>query len=477
MKGLVRLITGGRLVSTVVMPILLGALVSCAFLCDLTRALPLPDFGFYAYPWWPAITVGAMLLVLSLMYLLVTRLGLLFRLRNELAVAMCIVPAALTGFNLGRLDLGDLAILSLTIFWVSTTLVEHRSIHTPLPMLCFLAMLVFFVCASVINGWFTSLVAIHTIFTKILLLFLISNILVTPRLHDLAVRMLIFIAAVSALVAIGSEVLYLTSGIEFTFDDLRNEHHKDTPIGTMLRVTAFLPGTQSLAHLLILAASLSLFVPMSLTKRLILLSLFMLGTTLTFSAGGFLSIAVVLVVSLFIRHPHRAPVYLACLSGASLLLYVSGALTWLYEKVVIPVSGAGVQDRLEYVRIGLHAVERHPLLGGGFKNIRRVLNTTIHNAYLQTSADIGLIGGAVFTMMIGYLTVACGALILQARTQADRNLLKGCFLGMIGVCVHFAVEPFYDNLASWMFLGLITSTLVVYSDARPMVKGNDADAA
>ena len=458
-------------------PAALGACIGCVFLVEPTEVMALPDVGFHLYPWVPSLAVLGLILGFLAITLLLTRLDWLFARRDAIAVMALVAAVAFTGFNFGPADSSDFALVSVSCFWLMATFVEHRPIRTPIPLLCLLGGLVFFLLASSVHGQVTTIRTLHTLFTKMALLFLITNLVVTPALHRLAVKTLVGVALFSAVVGIGFQLLYLFKGIAITFDDLPEFRFKDTPFGRMLRATALLPRSQLLGHLLIMGTSLTLFIPMALGKRIVCLIILCVGTAFTFSAGAFLSMGVILLLSVFVRRPARSLHYLAYICAISFVGYVSGGLEWVYKKLVVPVGGAGLSDRLEYTRVGLHAVERHPLLGGGLGNIGRLLDTLVHNTYLQMAADVGVMGGSLFTAMIISLTVVSGLVVRFAATAREKNLLKGVFLGMIGISVHFCVEPFYNNVGSWMYFGLVASTCMIYSRPNRGTVIADAEAA
>jgi len=142
-------------------------------------------------------------------------------------------------------------------------------------------------------------------------------------------------------------------------------------------------------------------------------------------------------------------------------------MDWIYDHVIMKIAGKAGQDRLAYLGVGLKTVVAHPYVGLGLKNIVRVLYTPVHNAYLQTAAETGVAGGLMLTSIVFYLTIKCALLAARATSAQTRGLLAGLTLGMIGLAIHFSVEPFYDNYLSWIYMGLAAGAIAVH-DKPPL---------
>lgn len=395
----------------------------------------------------------------------------IFSKRYSIAVILLIISCMLTGINLGPLDPADLAFITVFISWVTFSLVERRAFYSPLPITCLLLGLTAFLFSSIINGGFISILTLHTLVTKIILFFLIINIITSNQLHRLAIKSFIICSFLSALVGIFSEFIYYQFDYNFTFWDIQKFQFKETLIGKMLRVTAFLPTSQGLGHLLILASSLVLFIPLSRKRRIFYLLILATCLAFTFSMGAYIVLAVVLILSVFIRKPERSIQYAMYFLAIVFFAYISGGFKWIYKNVFMTLGAASGGDRIILIRAGLDILRRHPFLGIGLKNFGKAIHLPIHNTYMQIAAEIGIFGGTIFVVIVLYLTINIGILIRKLQDPELKNWMRGLFLGMIGLSLHFLVEPFYDNIISWLYMGLVASAIVIYSK-RPLNLGN-----
>jgi len=433
----------------------------------------MPDwsFSFHIYPWLPLIGTAGIVALLSAILLFYASLEHAFAHRDIVLTLILIVSCGFTGINVGPLELTDGAFLFVLCIWLVCSFIEHRPIVSPVPVLAMILVLFFLFVASIINGGITTIAGLHSPTMKLLYCILVIEIASRPRAHPVALRAFMGIAIMSAIVGILSSVVYILTGFAFTMDDLPEYQFKNTPFGKMLRCTAFLPRTQPFGHLMIIATCLALFLPMTLKRRLLLVALFGLGIAFTFSTGAAMTLAAVFLVWIIIRSPRHLLHYVTLVGSAVLLAHFTGLLAWVYEELIVPIGGWGAGDRVEFNRVAVRIIREHPWIGMGFRNVIRVLTTPIHNTYLQMAADIGCIGGAVFTALVLYLAVSVSVLARRTVNPETRALLKAFSLAMIGICIHFCVEPFYDNMITWMFLGLVTATLVRYHPPGPVSAG------
>jgi len=463
MNGAVR--ERDRMLEVLLLPISLGAGVGVAVGLDavLRFRVPLDILGYDLTRLIPFLWSLVLVVFLMALFALYAARERIFERRYQIAILLIIGGCQFGGVNYGPLDPLDFVFVLTFSFAVVALLLEHRQLSMPAPLLLMIGAISFFTIASIVNGRVTSIVGAHTILNKVLFVVLITVFVNTRRQHLFALKTFLLFAFLTALIGIASEILYLVAGYDLSMDDLVNYHFKYTPLGRMLRVTAFLPTSQTLGHALVLASCLGLFLPMSPGRRAVLLGSLWTCIVLTFTTGAYVTAALVTILSLFVRRPERTIHYVSALMLAAVLAYISGMLGLFYEKVVLPLGSRGIEDRAEYIRVGLDAVGRHPLLGQGIKNIGRMFSTPIHHTYLQIAADIGVMGGLVFAGMVLYLTVRCGILAAGEADPSPKNTLKGLFLGMVGLGIHLNMEPFYDNSVTWIYMGLVGSAIAVYS--------------
>jgi hypothetical protein len=390
----------------------------------------------------------------------------LFAWRYEIAALVILASGALSGVNFGPIDPTDFAFLSIFFFWLSASFIERRPIAIPTPVLIMLLLLAACSLGSVVNGRGTSLFSQHQMMTKYAMVFMVANLISTAALQKFMIKALVAISLLSALVGIAAEAAFLSTGYVFTFDDLPEYIFKETPFGNMLRAPGFLPRAQAQSHLLLLATSIVLFMPLRMGCRIVFLGILTLGLIFTFSVGAYLTLALVGMIALVMHRPQHFNHYLV--GGVTLMLiaYFSGLWDWAYQEVLLSTAGKPAEDRISYLQIGFQAIARHPYLGIGLRNIARVLHTPVHNAYIQTAVEMGIAAGVIFTALVVYLTVGCGLAAGRQPRGDQRDWLLGLFMGMVGLALHISVEPFYDNYITWVYMGLTTAALATHQRHR-----------
>ena len=456
---------GARLLACLAAPVLgLGAALLVAIDPTVGQFLSVDDLGFSVsrtllFP----MTAGATLLIAAAMLAMACH-GVLFRERIRINILIVVLFAMIPGFHYGPIHPSGFGLIFSALILLALILIEHWPVRRDAVALALIGVMTVFVFTSIISGRLSALISIHTVLTKFVLVLVVCGLIQNRSVLHWTLKLVVTFSAVSAVVAVGSIILYVTTGYELTYDDLMEV--KNTPFGQMMRATAFFSTTQGLAHALILSTCLALFMPISIRARMLLVGLMGVGIFTTFSAGAYGAMAVGFALAPFIAYPRHSLHILTGMTTVGVLAYVSGLVSLVMQQILLPLGAGNAEERLEFIDAGLQAIGREPVLGYGVKNIGRILDTAVHNAYVQMTADIGVVGGCAFIMFIIYLIVRIGLTQRYATSVEDKAWSKGLFLGMIVMAYHFISEPFYDNTFSWLLMGLTLADITLRSSAN-----------
>ncbi|MCP5150463.1 MAG: O-antigen ligase family protein [Ectothiorhodospiraceae bacterium] len=418
---------------------------------------------------------GTSLVVAVAVVLAVRLLPFAFEHRFRLAAVAFALILSVNGINFGRLDIFELTFFPLLALWLATTLAEGRPVLTPRAVLAMAVLLGLGGIASVISGRATSAVTLHVLLSKLVLMFLVSNLINSRSVLHFAARVLVWAGVLSALVAILSQVLIYTVGYELSFVDAATERYKRTAIGRFLRATAFCQAPQTLGHLLVIAIGIAAITIRSLWRAVLVVGVMLVGVVMTFSMGSIMSAGVVLAIAPFLRYPrlgiHFATLYLL----AGVVAYMTGLVDLVYEEVIHPLGASGVSIRLEMFRRAIVGIADHPWFGIGLMNPFRELDLPVHNVFLQAAHELGVPSLLVFVALNVYLLVRLTVIGNMLAASPDRALVWGLLLAAIGVLVHFMSIPIYLHVSVWVFLGMLAAAVAVLERAAELGRRVRAD--
>jgi O-antigen ligase len=215
-------------------------------------------------------------------------------------------------------------------------------------------------------------------------------------------------------------------------------------------------------------------------------TLCLLGILLSLSRGGLLGVGAGLLIAVLVGGRWRRRVLAVC--GAVAVLgvgYFAFLASLPARERVLNVSGGGGTGRLDLWTVGLRMIGAHPVRGvgsGQFANssvhyllqpgvIERgdfILSTpkVAHNTYLNIVSELGLVGGALFLLILVLCVSSLWLAISRVRRDGDERLeilLRGLLVGMGGyfVTLMFISENYAKLL--WILLALGPTLLAVVS--------------
>jgi O-antigen ligase len=156
------------------------------------------------------------------------------------------------------------------------------------------------------------------------------------------------------------------------------------------------------------------------------------------------------------------------LLGSLILPFVPGAV---YERV-LDISNytqrrsGTLRIRMDYWSAGLKIAEANWLLGVGIGNqntVPRYLKgdgpeqTTVHNEYLQTLLEVGIVGWSIFFGFVGLIlwcSVKAAAVLQRLRDAQEQYwLMVACQIGMVSVLLYgVQVDVFHFPLKGWWLI-------------------------
>jgi hypothetical protein len=417
----------------------------------------LPTLLGHAGWWWtPTALTGFLLLLVAIRWT-----GWVFEHRFAIAVLALLASTTMTGINIAARDAFELALLLALAVWVVTTLAEHRPIRTPrFPLALLLGMSVC-VFASVVNGRGTSLLGLHTYLVKFMAAFLLVELIIDRRLHRAALAAIVYLSVFAAVVALVSQLLFVATGFQLSFDDEPTSRIKNTPLGPLLRTTALLPTAQSLGHLLTMGLGVALCCPGSLLRRLVLGAIIFVGAAGSLSTGTIASTGLVLGLWPFVQWPSLTIHFLAGLLVVGIGVQLSGLLDRFWSGVLV-IAEWGLNERVELITGGFAIMAQYPLCGIGVRNATRVLHLPVHNTFVQIGSEAGIVAAVLLTVLTIYTLVGCLAVTLRERDPDTRAWLKGLTLGMFGMSVHCLAEPLANDYLTYAFFGVALSAIALY---------------
>lgn len=457
-------VRGDRWWRTLGLPLLAGLLIAVALTAELVwaRGLSLR----WAAPWLrgeaPPLLMLALVPVLSLVLLAVSWMRGWWPTREHAPIALLLVATQCVGFSYANIEPLKICLLVVCALWLVDALMNNRAVRLYPPFLMAWLLILAFAFASVVNGLVSSLVAQYTIAAKFLMFFIVPNLVRTPSQLLFALRLVVGLGVASSVLALVQESLFYFFNLPLSLEDNATKYwFKETPLGWMIRATAFHPTAQNLSHWLLMAFAILLLGPFKLTHRLLGGALMALGIFFTFTGNGLVVLALICFAAPIVHKPRLLLHYLGSLSLLALVAYQSGAMEWVYEKYLLPISGKSAEDRISLLQMGLEVIERHPLVGMGLNNFGRVSPQPVHNAYFQLITEIGIVPGVVLCLIFFFILARLVLGVVNTAPGPLQQAGKGMLLAFMALVVHFMFEPFINSLVSWCVIGLAEATALL----------------
>lgn len=215
--------------------------------------------------------------------------------------------------------------------------------------------------------------------------------------------------------------------------------------------------------------------------------LYVAGVTVTFSRGGFLTLAIIGMTYLFrlVRagRPGWAVAALA-LALAGLTFLPAGYLARLGTIADIDSDPTGsAQERRSDTLAAVRSVLDHPVLGAGvgmnvlaLNEARGVTWHAVHNAYLEYAVELGLPGLVFFLLLLG----AClrkTREVQQAAAQTDLvHLAGGLRASLLAFSVAALFHPVAYHFYFYLVAGLAVAAGAIHQSERRL-RGSVASSA
>jgi O-antigen ligase len=460
-------------------PTLLGVLIGAAVVADAlwARSLSLR----IAAPWLRGETPPLLTLLLALALLIAVALATVCRgwlpPRQFALITLLFTATQLVGFSLANLEPLKISLLVVCACWLVDALSNNRTLRLYPPILMLWLVILAFAFASILNGLVGSLVAQYTIAAKFLMFFIVANLVRTPAQLLFTVRLLVALGVASAVLALAQEALFYFFNIPLSLEDNATKYwFKETPLGWMIRATAFHPTAQNLSHSLLLALALLVLGPFSMAMRLAGGLLIVLGVFFTFTGNGLVVMSLILLLVPIMHRPRWLLHYVGTVLLIVLLAYQTGALEWVYAHYLVPISGKSTEDRVGLLQLGVEVIERHPFIGIGLNNFGRLSPQPVHNAYLQLVTEIGILPGVLLLLVFGLIAARLLIGIAAIEPGPLKQAANGVLLAFIALSVHFLFEPFINSLVSWSVIGLAEATALLITLRTGTARGHASPA-
>ncbi len=193
----------------------------------------------------------------------------------------------------------------------------------------------------------------------------------------------------------------------------------------------------------------------------VLLAVIGLCLLLTFSRGSMLAFGAALIFVGAVRYRKL----LLILAVVALIIM---ALPWTQYYILRMIEGFQGADLATQMRFGeykdaLRLIGRYPLLGVGFAGTPDIdLYLSISNVYLTIAANMGILGLAVFLLlMVAIFTYVWQAYHRISAAPTLRPIILGLTAGLIGALANGIFDHYFFNLSFhpaitilWIFIGL-----------------------
>jgi O-antigen ligase len=368
-----------------------------------------------------------------------------------------------------------LSILLLGFLLLELLIDGEKKIHaTPLNYILLLYVISILI-STVQGGPFNLLKLFTTILKYLALFFIVVNFYNTKRRIIFLMLAFLSVTILSAMIGIVQETFYLLKG-SMLLGSIPKSSQKMffevvPVVGRILRVPAFFPSPQRFAETLMVCISISVYFlfDYKFTNRKNRIFLFlatillMITLSMTFVRAAFLGVFLALFLLPFLKKPSWAIHYVCIVLFFGTILYFSGIFDYSLSKYSLGDVGYRV-NLMQSTIEGL--ITENPFLGvgidRGFVYHPNMKNWPVHNAFLLTWVESGLIGFLSYCSLVVLLLIRLLRVIWSGNNGPVQTLAKAVLLGFVALIVYINGDPSPHDSLNWMLFGVIESIVQIH---------------
>lgn len=379
-----------------------------------------------------------------------------------------------------KLDCSDLVLLIfLVIFLISRTIKQNGLKITSLDILnlCFL----FTLLLSVFHGGFVSIINITTPLLAMILSFLFVNFCCNKEMLRFVIKWQIIITLLSAIFGILQEAFFLVTRIAVVgFIPKEELRHMFEPssIGDILRIPALTGSYVALAYFLgiglVFCLCILLYWPLKGKQKIwlsVIISIFFGAFLLTLSTYSLLAFICIIPIILLVRWT-RYSFHIVTLCMLFIIgLFVTGYYEDLLDTVLQETTVGEFRIRLQLDREGLLGVmNRHPWIGAGVQKSAiyssHYFGWGAHNNFIRAAADLGIIGLALYSLLIIYSLMRVIVINLKVQKLEDVAIARALLFSFCFMLLVLQFDSTYISLHLWFSMSVIQAADLIYTKAN-----------
>lgn len=377
-----------------------------------------------------------------------------------LSITLLLATSQLNGFGLGPLDSFDVVLGLVLLAWIARVgVAPERPIRLSFLFFATGALLVLTVAHMPVMSPVRWLVGLIGVIRIILISILVVDLLRDRDTLKRCLNALVLVAAASALIGILQFALAFSGVVYLTLIDPPASAFKPTPVGYVMRASAFCGTAQHFSSFLLYALPAALWRfsrGWSPLDALICVILFA-GIVVAFNFAAIFGSMLVMAVFPLLRWPNAAIHILLAGLGLLMLSHFAGLLELIYSLSFGDAGiSKGVDQRKTLFDLGLDHVWNSPWVGAGVDGFGSVdgnfWDRPVHNIFGQVASELGVLG---LVLMIVILFVISLELVVQVvRSGPDRPMVAIALMMVVSGIVVSQAEPNLQQSNFWLVLAI-----------------------